>query len=61
LNKKKRLIVYLSNLEKISVSRELKDNILASELLVNSREGIELILERSGILSIKETKKQNIN
>jgi hypothetical protein len=38
---------------KFGVSRELKDNILASKLLVNSREGIELVLERSGILAIK--------
>jgi hypothetical protein len=41
-------------LEKIGIGREFKNNILAGELLVNSRESIKLVLERSGILAVKE-------
>lgn len=35
-------------------SRELKDDILTSELLVNSRESINLVFKRGGILGIEE-------
>lgn len=42
-------------LEKIGTSRELKGNFLTSELLVDSGEGIELVLERGGILVVEET------
>jgi len=35
-------------------SRELKDDILTSELLVDSRESIKLVFKRGGILGIKE-------
>lgn len=59
LQQKKRNLLF--NLEEISVSRELESNILASELLVNSSEGIELVLERGGILSIKETMFSNVS
>jgi hypothetical protein len=47
-------IIIMMNCLKINSSREFKDNILASELLVDSREGVELVLKRSGILGVKE-------
>lgn len=43
-------------LKELGVGRELEDNSLASELLVHGRESIELVLQRGGILGIKETK-----
>lgn len=42
------------NYLELNSSRELKDNILASELLVDSRESVNLVFKRGGILSIKE-------
>jgi hypothetical protein len=42
-------------LSELNVSGELKDNILASQLAVDGREGVELVLQRGGILGIQET------
>lgn len=42
-----------SSLE-FGVGREFKNDVLASELLVDSREGVKLVFKRSGILGIKE-------
>jgi hypothetical protein len=42
------------NYLELNSSRELKDNVLASELLVDSRESVDLVFKRSGILGIEE-------
>lgn len=48
------LHVHIIYLESINSGREFKDNVLASKLLVNRRESVELVFERSGILGVKE-------
>jgi hypothetical protein len=42
------------NYLELNSSRELEGNILASELLVDSRESVNLVFKRSGILGIEE-------
>lgn len=43
------------HLKQISGGRELENNVLAGELLVDRAEGVQLVFQRSGILGIQET------
>ena len=38
------------------VSGELENDLLASQTLVDGAEGVELVLQRGGVLGIKETR-----